>query len=217
MGLALSLSSCIGDDFVMDTIDAVLRITSTVDTLAKDSSYQFGHLYLNNVGNQEPVDATWSSSDASVISITPQGLATGIDSGSAHISVLYDDAGLMLSDSVLVHVGERTVVSSPPVRTGTVQTTSTYLLEGDFTLSEDGPNIVLEFTDNYRASTALPGLYVYLSNNAATVANALEIGAVQVFNGAHSYTIPGVTIDEYRYVLYFCKPFNVKVGDGEIM
>lgn len=217
MGVALFLTSCIGDDLVMDTIDPVLRITTAVDSIAQDSSYQFGHLYLNNVGSQEPVDVIWSSTEPTVISITDQGLATALDSGSSWIKVNYNDAGIQLADSALVHVGSMTTVLPPQVRTGTVVTTSTYLLQGDFTLSEDGPNLILEFASNYQASTALPGLYVYLSNNAATSANALELGAVQVFSGEHSYTIPGVGIDDYQYVLYFCKPFNVKVGDGEIL
>ncbi|MEM9549152.1 MAG: hypothetical protein AAGA77_24405, partial [Bacteroidota bacterium] len=62
----------------------------------------------------------------------------------------------------------------------------------------------------------LPGLYVYLTNNRNTTANALEIGAVEVFNGAHTYTVEDVGINDYKFLLYFCKPFNVKVGDGEI-
>nr|HQU58856.1 hypothetical protein [Saprospiraceae bacterium] len=74
----------------------------------------------------------------------------------------------------------------------------------------------LEIADNYRASTSLPGLYLYLTNNPATVNNALEVGKVAVFDGAHSYHISGVGINDYDYLLYWCKPFSVKVGDGEM-
>ena len=45
---------------------------------------------------------------------------------------------------------------------------------------------------------------------------ALEIGAVETFNGAHSYVIENTDISEYEFILYFCKPFVVKVGDGQI-
>ena len=65
-------------------------------------------------------------------------------------------------------------------------------------------------------ATSLPGLYVYLTNNPSTVNNAYEIGRVETFNGAHSYRISGVGLNEYDYLLYWCKPFSVKVGDGEI-
>ena len=66
------------------------------------------------------------------------------------------------------------------------------------------------------ADDGLPGLYVYLSNNPNSVSGALEIGPVEVFEGAHDYTISGLDITTYAYVLYFCKPFNVKVGHGDI-
>ena len=45
----------------------------------------------------------------------------------------------------------------------------------------------------------------------------LEIGAVEVFKGAHSYILEGdIPLNQYDYLLYYCKPFNVKVGDGPI-
>ena len=44
----------------------------------------------------------------------------------------------------------------------------------------------------------------------------MEIGEVKVFKGAHRYTIGGdIALNQYKYLLYYCKPFNVKVGDGE--
>ena len=105
---------------------------------------------------------------------------------------------------------------SNPERTGSLQTTSSYLLEGDFVLSEIDGILTLSFASNYKASTALPGLYVYLTNNPNTTSGAYEIGKVTDFNGVHTYTLPSsIGIMDYDYVLYFCKPFNVKVGDGQ--
>ena len=151
-----------------------------------------------------------------IISIADDGLVQALQEGSSTISVEYDNGLGILKDSITVHVGLETVIA-PQQKSGTIATTSTYALSGDFTLSEEGNNIILEFADNYNASTALPGLYVYLSNNQNTIANAIEIDRVQVFSGAHAYTIPNVGINDYKYVLYFCKPFNIKVGDGEIL
>jgi len=75
----------------------------------------------------------------------------------------------------------------------------------------------LDIAGNYEASTALPGLYVYLSNNPNSTSGSYEIGEVTVFNGAHSYTLPSsVDISDYKYILYWFKPFNVKVGDSTI-
>ena len=122
-----------------------------------------------------------------------------------------------MSDAIEVVVSKEEVTGNPSEeRSGAIRTTSSYLLEGSFTLRQDGNDIVLEFADNYRASTSLPGLYVYLTNNPSTSNNAFEIGRVETFEGAHSYRISGVGLNDYDYLLYWCKPFSVKVGDGEM-
>ena len=211
-------SSCIGDDIVFDTIAERISIENGIDSLQIDSSYQFNARFFNNIGEPTSVDINWSSSDESIISITPQGLATGLALGSATIiSRVELDDNSIIEDQITVVVSENeTVVVVPVERSGTIKTTSTYILEGSFTLREENGDLLLEFDDNYRASSSLPGAYVYLTNNPNTINNAFEIGKVSVFNGAHSYTISGPTLEEYSHVLYFCKPFGIKVGDGEI-
>ncbi|MCH8330130.1 MAG: hypothetical protein IH946_01925 [Bacteroidetes bacterium] len=214
--IILFIYGCVKDDFVDDEVDPLIRITTTVDTIAINTSFQFEAMYLNNVGTEEEAAVQWMSSQPAIISITNDGLAQALQFGSSNISVEYDDGSIVLMDSMVVNVGSTT--SSPPQqRSGTVASTSTYALSGDFTLTEDGDNLNLAFSSDYMASTALPGLFIYLSNNSNTIGNALEIGAVKVFSGAHTYTIMNVGINDYKFVLYFCKPFNVKVGHGEIL
>ncbi len=213
----LMLGACIGDDFVDDRVDPVLRITNSIDSLAIDSSYQFEFSYLNNVGQEEQIAAVWTSGSEEIISITDTGFATALAAGSSEIQASYEYEGGRAIDIIQVSVGGNTVETEITGKKGTVQTTSSYKLQGDFTLAEVGSDLQLNFGSDYEASTALPGLFVYLSNNPNTTADALEIQAVEVFAGAHSYTIPNVGIEDYRYVLYFCKPFNVKVGHGEIV
>jgi len=209
------ISGCIGDDYLMDTQDPELRILNTPDSLEIGTDYTFEAMYLNNVGQKENVDMTWESTNPSIISINDSGFANALQLGSSMIIVEYDADTIILRDSVEVGVGEETVIVNED-RFGTVNTTSSYALTGDFILSEDGTGVKLDFASNYNASTALPGLYVYLSNNPNSVANAYEIGAVQVFSGAHSYSIPNTNLSDYNYVVYFCKPFSVKVGHGDI-
>lgn len=206
---------CIGDDFVNDMVDPELRITNPVDSIELNTSYQFESAYLNNVGMEEFATVDWQSSNPEIIEITGSGLATAIQLGSSVITAIYNDGTTILESSVNVSVGETTVVASTD-RTGTIVTTSSYTLTGDFVLKENGNDVILEIADNYKASSSLPGLYVYLTNNPNTTSGALEIEKVTTFSGAHSYTIPNVGINDFNYVLYFCKPFNVKVGDGEI-
>ncbi|WP_235296957.1 Ig-like domain-containing protein [Portibacter marinus] len=216
--ISIFFFSCIGDDFIDDRVDPILRITNPIDSIALDSTYQFQISFLNYVGKEEEVEAEWTSSDETIIQVDQMGLASAKSPGSAEITAEYTDLeGTLVTDSRTVGVGERTVKEQTKGKKGLVSTTSTYKLTGEFTLtSNDDGSIELAFFDDYEASTALPGLYVYLTNNPSTISGALEIQAVEVFEGAHTYTIENVELEQYGYVLYFCKPFNVKVGHGEI-
>lgn len=214
--LFVTMSSCIKDDFVDDLVDPVIRIMNPLDTLAQGSSYSFKASFFNAIGEREEVPVVWSSSDPSILTIGADGVAEGIQFGTVTLTVSTTFEGELVTAMRQVAVGNTTVVSELS-RTGTVNTTSTYALSGDFTISQNATDLLLEFEAGYEASTALPGLYVYLSNNPNSIASAYEIGAVTVFNGAHNYTIPNTDLYDYQYVVYFCKPFNVKVGHGEIL
>ena len=115
-------------------------------------------------------------------------------------------------------VDDDVVVTAPQSYQGTIQTTSSYKLTGSYEYGlNDAGQLVLDIAGNYEASTALPGLYVYLSNNPNSTSVFYEIAEVTVFNGAHSYTLPSsIDISDYKYILYWCKPFNVKVDDSTI-
>ena len=107
------------------------------------------------------------------------------------------------------------IVESEQFFEGQIRSTSSYLLEGNFRYEFDGQNIVLSLGENYSADTALPGLYVYLTNNPTTPSGGYEIGKVTVFEGAHQYNLPAsIALMDYKYILYWCKPFSVKVGDA---
>jgi len=212
---AILVVSCIEDDFVNDTIDPELRITSTIDTIAINTTFQFESMYLNNIGLEEEVSEIWTSSNPSVIEINSEGLATALSTGQSTISVEFLSEGILLRDSMIVAVGEETIVQVNSFE-GSIRTTTFYDLEGDFVYTETESGVNLSFADNYLASAGLPGLFIYLSNNNNSIANALEIGAVEVFSGAHEYDVEGVGFNDYKYIVYFCKPFNVKVGEGEL-
>lgn len=209
-------NSCIGDDIINDRVDPVIRITNPIDSIEVNSSYQLEASFFNNVGKEISLDMIWSSSDESTIEVSESGLLTAKQLGNSIITVQGDaPSGEMVQNDFLIVVGNSTVIASTE-RAGALTTTSSYALEGDFTLAEEAGVLKLTFDDNYKASSALPGLFVYLTNNPNTTAGAYEIGAVSVFDGAHSYDLPSsIGIMDYEYVLYFCKPFNVKVGDGQ--
>lgn len=213
-----SFSACIGDDYLDDFVQPELRITNAIDSLAIDSTYQFEVSYFNNVGAAEVVAVNWTSSNPENVSIDMNGLATAHAFGPATITANFMTTEVAVMDEVTLHTSENPV--TPPsleTRSGNIMTTSTYLLEGDFLIEElPTGGIKINLQDNYRADNRLPGLYVYLSNNPSSIAQALEISSVTVFEGSHDYEVPDVGINDYAYLLYFCRPFNVEVGNGRI-
>ena len=215
---ALLAIGCIQDDYVLDAVPESVRITNPIDSLALGGSYAFEATYFNNIGQAESQPLLWESSDAEVLAIDADGQATAVSVGAVTLSVsveLPDQSSV--SDQLELVVAEEVGGGGDDFRSGTIQSTSSYTLQGSFTLRETESGLLLEFADDYLASSNLPGLYVYLTNNPNSVANAFEIGMVQVFDGAHEYALPaGIGLLDYDYLLYYCKPFGVKVGDGAI-
>ena len=216
--IAVLFNACIGDDIIMDRVDETLRITTQATSIAAGETFQFEARFTNNIGNTEEGRVVWRSSDESILAITTDGLATAITGGTVVVSAEATlEDGSLLKEEMDVEVSMVTVaVEAPTSRSGVIATTTFYDLEGDFTLNEINGGVSLNIADNYKASDALPGLYIYLTNNPNSTSDALEIGEVTVFEGAHTYEITGVSLTDYDYVLYFCKPFRVKVGDGKI-
>ncbi len=211
--MVLFLVSCINDDFINDTVEPQLRITSTVQELGVGDQFQFEKVYLNNVGQEEIVDAFWTSSNPTILSITEDGLATAISGGEVQVAVTTTIDGNQLTETIPVIVGEETIAAANSI-SGEIVTTTFYDLQGSFTLTQEGDDLFLDIADNYEATSALPGFYIYLSNNRNSIAGAKEIGEVTVFEGAHNYTIPDTGLNEYAFIVYYCKPFNVKVGEA---
>jgi len=210
------LNGCIKDDFIDDRIDPVLRLTTSIDTIEINTEFQLTAMYLNNVGQEEMPGLVWNSLSPEILTVSPTGLLQAISTGTATISVSFEtEDGTTLSDQMDITVGTSTVITIEE-KSGIIRTTSSYTLEGGFTIKDMDGNLMIEVDESYRASSNLPGLFIYLTNNPATTVGALEIGPVTVFNGAHNYEVNNVEITDYQYLLYFCKPFNVKVGDGEI-
>ncbi len=216
--LAILFSSCIGDDIILDTVEETLRITAQASSIAVGETFQFEARFTNNIGETEEGRIIWSSSDENILAIDANGLATAIAQGNVFVYADVDLAdGRTIREEMTIEVSMvTTVVEVPTSRIGVIQTTTFYDLAGDFELSEVDGKLVLNIADNYVASSSLPGLYLYLTNNPNSIGDALEVGAVEVFEGAHTYEIENVGLADYDYLLYFCKPFRVKVGDGAI-
>ncbi len=214
---AFFFGSCIGDDIIEDTVEPEVRISNIIDSIGIGTVYQFEASYFNNIGRSENIEISWQSSSPEIISITNNGLASALTSGSSMITAEVAVSENNYSDSFILFVGEETSSATGGVRKGEIKTTSSYNLKGDFELAAISNSMLrLSIADNYTATRALPGLYIYLSNNPNSISEAFEIGRVEVFEGAHFYDIDGIGLNDFSHILYYCKPFNVKVGEGVI-
>lgn len=219
IALSFIFYSCIGEDVIEDFVEAELRIDNPISEIQVDTQHRFQATYFNNIGLPENIAVAWSSSDNNIISIDENGVATAHAEGSAIIIASVNSQIGLIEDQDSIDVTQEEVVANSETDTkqGTIITTSGYRLEGSFEIASNGDDLVLNVASDYVASSSLPGLYVYLTNNPSSINGAFEIGPVEVFNGAHSYSIQDVGINDFSYLLYWCKPFTVKVGGGDIL
>jgi hypothetical protein len=214
------LQSCIGNDVINDRVDERVRITNRLDTLGVGDNVTLDYVYTNNVGKEAGAEVFWMSSNPEVATINDAGIIMGISNGTTTITaeVISSQSPDEIVDAFDLVVDTETIITeSITSRKGILQSTSSYSLSGDFELRDTDGQLQLILGDNFETSDALPGLYVYLTNNPTTTNGAVSIGPVTQFEGGHSYDILSmVGIEDFQYVLFFCKPFNVKVGDGLI-
>ena len=204
------------DEFTVNTIGEMMSINNPLNKLMVGETHQYTTTYTDNTGQNGNVSISWSSSNEAIASINQEGFLTATNIGKVTIKASYTNAnGEEILDTNTFSIQGKAVNT----KSGTIGSTSSYELTGTFMLSEipGTNNLELKIENNYKASTSLPGLYLYLTNNPNTIANAKKIQKVAVFNGAHNYIIENTSINEFSHLLYWCKPFSVKVGDGEII
>ncbi len=210
--IGTGLIGCIGTDIVEDIIVAQeLSINDRLETLGVGESFQFEADFFNEMGEQESSEIIWTSGNEAIMSITTDGLATGISQGDVWIMAMSGAA----IDSVMVSVGAMTTLTTAE-RMGSFVGLRDYNVSGDFSLAEDGENLVLTFSSNFVASRG-PGLFVYLSNNSTSTTGGVEVGQLMQNSGTQTYIISrtAAQLDTYNHVLVYCKPFGVAFGTGQ--
>ena len=198
-------------------------LTNKIEVMLVQDRYQFEARYFDNTGVNRPVNFNWSSSDLEVLQIDETGEATASAPGIATITVSANQT----MESFNVEVFDPAQVDEDSIRmqqqTGNgervavLETVSSYQLEGTATLKIDS-GLKLLLSADFKTTDALPGLYMYLTNNTASIANAVEVGEVIASSGSQEYELPReVRLNDYSHVLFYCKPFRVSVGVGEFM
>lgn len=213
----IGMFGCVEDTIVNDEVHPEIRILNPLKSMEVNTTFQFNYAFFDNVGAEAtPTSVVWQTEDMSIATVNSEGLVSSLSNGQAEITVTAILGNQTADTTFTFDVNDEPTMLLNSGRTGKIETTSSYTLNGDFTVTAEGDNIVIEFTANYEADTGLPGLYVYLTNNPNSPADGYEIGPVTVFNGAHQYTIPNTGLLDFDYLFYYCKPFKVKVGHGDI-
>ncbi len=209
--LSAVFASCIGTDIVeQELVPERVQITSKADSIKIGENFTFEAQYFDNLGNPVASNFLWESSDPAIISIDANGVAQANSSGNATLTVRVNEA----SDATTVNAGE---VTSAPVseRSGVFTGNRDYVVNGDFTLSDETGDLVLTFANNFSTSNG-PGLYVYLTNSESSVSGGVEVGRLKSNNGGQTYNVTGdVNVNTYNYVLIYCKPFGIPFGIGQ--
>jgi hypothetical protein len=150
----------------------------------------------------------WFTENASIVSVSSTGLATAVANGTAEVHAKVDG---VKSNSIKFNVG-----ATAGVRTGTFVSAGGYSSVGTVTMEEVGSKVIVKLSSNFQASVAL-GTFIYLANSTTggTVKTAgLELG--QWSSGAATFDVPGVTLNQYKYVVVLCKPAGVTFGFAEL-
>jgi hypothetical protein len=214
--------ACIGTDIVDDFVEPRISATNQIETFLIGDNHLYQASYFDNTGVEQPASFQWFSSDPQVVEMDPGGFAVALAAGVSIITYAAND----LEQSFTVNVLDPQQVNEDSVRmqqqqtqtgdrSAELMTVSSYLLEGTAVLTTMEGALILELLDDFRTTDALPGLYVYLTNNTRSISNAVEISEVSMATGAQSYVVPdGVEIQDFSHVLFYCKPFRVPVGEG---
>jgi len=199
---------------VDDFVEPEIRIGTLPESIAAGESYQLDVDFFNDVGQNINSDLRFISSNENVLTVADDGVISALSQGNANVTITSVFKEVTYTNTANINVSTTTVISEPETKSGTIKTTSSYQLQGTFSLESTETGILIRINDDYIASESLPGLYIYLTNNPNTNNGAYEIGKVDIYEGEHTYTIEGSHIDDFSHILYYCKPFGVKVGDG---
>lgn len=204
------LIGCIGTDIVDDFVEPKIVIENALISLKVGESYQYHFKYFDNIGDEEQASIEWTSSDPTIISIDNNGVVTAHQFGIVDITAKTET----VSNNFILECGTETVEVIQE-RTAALSTTTSYKLSGIATLRKTNGALTLSFSSDFQADSALPGLYVYLSNSLSNISNAIEVSKITQFSGTQTLDVVGSTeLFDYSYVFFYCKPFSVPVGSG---
>jgi Bacterial Ig-like domain (group 2) len=154
----------------------------------------------------------WFSENSNIVAVATSGPGTAIVTakadGAAEVHAKVDG---VKSNSIRFNIG--TVANT---RTGAFQSAGGYSSVGSVTVEEMPGKLIIKINNDFQASVAL-GTFIYLANSTSgslVKSAGLELG--QWSSGAKTFEAPGVTLNEYKYVVVLCKPAGITFGFAEL-
>ncbi|MEM9023560.1 MAG: DM13 domain-containing protein [Bacteroidota bacterium] len=194
---------------VLDNSNQVAQVVISAPAQQVEQGAQLAFSAVVTNANGDPVTdktITWNSSNPSLLSINSNGVATGNGLGLATITATVDG---ITSNGIEVLV---TPVFNTS-RSGNFKGTGGYSVSGNVVAEvAAGGDLRLNFSSDFSSSNG-PGLYVYLSNNTN---GGVEVAKLNQLSGPFTLDVPGVGLNDYDFVLIWCKPFGVTFGYAEL-
>jgi hypothetical protein len=220
----IGLNSCVQEDIVDDSVPEEIRIISSVNILEVGDVVKLEASYFNNVGKKENKTIVWESSNTTVLSVddaTTNITAKAKGTATIKVKTTGDSGELTDSEIIMVVKNGDIVVPSEITKKGTLTPTVSYDSSGDFEIAKTSNGIKIDLADNYVGDESLPGFALFLTNSPNSLANALQIDAYDDADGAHykgafTYNIVGVGLNDYQYLVQWCRPFSILVGKALI-
>lgn len=205
-------NNIVSDSLLLNVVNdsnevATVRIIQDTNQLFTGESFLFTSEIKNAKGEILSLQISWSSNDSNVISINRQGMARALRLGNADIRAR---AGGVRSAKTTVIVAD---VNSGR-RSGAFQGDNGYTVSGNVEMRQ-GSTGSLELAFENLNSQAGPALYINLSNSPNTA--GIEIQELTQLNGSYTVTLPAnIRLNDYNYVLIWCKSANAGFGSAQL-
>ena len=200
-----------------DDVPREILITQSRSQLSLGESYQFVAMVFDESGQEIPAASiSWNSENASIISITDGGQATGVAEGTTNIIASFEGLEAVVAVTVVADQQEMQEEETSTTRSGTLSGRGGYDISGEFQLSVNSAGGIILTLSNPSIDPSAPGPYYYLSNQANAVSGGINLGKAD--NNVLSIDItsqfPGTTIDQFDFLVVWCEPFSVTLGAG---